>query len=38
LPNKEIAERAGFGTAGTLYRWFSTAFGMTPARFRKLKK
>lgn len=38
LPNKEIAERAGFGTVGTFYRWFSDAFGMTPGRFRELKK
>ena len=35
---EEIAVRAGFGTAGTLYRWFVAAHGMTPGAFRELKK
>lgn len=35
---EEIAIRAGFGTAGTLYRWFVAAQGMTPGAFRGLKK
>lgn len=34
----EVAVRAGFGTAATLYRWFVAAHGMTPAAFRQLKK
>jgi AraC-like DNA-binding protein len=38
LTVEEIAVRAGFGTAGTLYRWFFAAYGMTPAAFRGLKK
>ncbi len=41
VPNmtvEEIAVRAGFGTAGTLYRWFVAAQGMTPGAFRELKK
>jgi AraC-like DNA-binding protein len=35
---EEIALRSGFGTAGTLYRWFVAAHGMTPGEFRGLKK
>jgi AraC-like DNA-binding protein len=38
LTVEEIAERAGFGTAGTLYRSFATAYGLTPGAFRELKK
>lgn len=38
LSNQEIAQRAGFGTPGTLYRLFASAYGMTPGRFRELKK
>jgi AraC-like DNA-binding protein len=38
LTVEEIAVRAGFGTAGTLYRWFSAAYGMPPAAYRQLKK
>jgi AraC-like DNA-binding protein len=34
----EIALRSGFGTAATLYRWFVTAYGVTPGAFRELKK
>ena len=34
----EIAERAGFGTPGTLYRSFAAAYGMTPGAFRGLMK
>lgn len=33
----EIAQRAGFGTTGTLYRWFARAYGLTPGAFRELK-
>lgn len=38
LPVDEIAVRAGFGTPGTLYRWFTEAYGMPPGQFRGLKK
>jgi AraC-like DNA-binding protein len=38
LSVEEIAERAGFGTAGTLYRWFAAAYGMSPGQFRESKK
>jgi AraC-like DNA-binding protein len=34
----DIAVRAGFGTAGTLYRWFSAAYGVSPAVYREHKK
>jgi AraC-like DNA-binding protein len=34
----EIAQRAAFGTAGTFHRCFSAAFGMSPGRFRVLRK
>jgi AraC-like DNA-binding protein len=35
---EEIALRSGFGTAGTLYRCFRAAYGVTPGAFRGLKK
>lgn len=38
LSVEEIALRSGFGTAGTLYRWFRAAFGTSPGAYRELKK
>lgn len=35
---EEIALRSGFGTAKTLYRWFSRTYGTSPGAFRELKK
>jgi AraC-like DNA-binding protein len=35
---EEIAIRSGFGTAGTLYRWFVAVHGVTPGAYRGLKK
>lgn len=35
---EEVAERAGFGTTSTLYRWFVSFYGITPGAFRGLKK
>ena len=35
---EEIALQAGFGTAATLYRWFSATYGMTPGVYREVKK
>jgi AraC-like DNA-binding protein len=38
LSVEEIALRAGFGTAGTLYRWFKASYGTSPGAYRQLKK
>jgi AraC-like DNA-binding protein len=38
LPVTEIAIRAGFGTPGTLYRWFSAVYGVSPGEYRGRKK
>lgn len=32
---EEVALRAGFGTIGTLYRWFRLHYDTTPASFRE---
>lgn len=34
----EIAVRCAFGTPSTFYRWFVSAYQVTPAAFRELKK
>ena len=38
LPMHEIALHAGFGTTSTFYRCFKEARGMTPGRFREVRK
>jgi len=35
LPMSEVALRAGFGTIGTLYRWFGAAYGVPPGTYRR---
>jgi AraC-like DNA-binding protein len=38
LDMKEIALRAGFGTASTFYRHFRESYGMSPGAFRQVRK